>query len=48
VVAVCGIIMFALLAARSRLEEQRLVERFGGAYREYQRRTGRFVPRPFP
>jgi protein-S-isoprenylcysteine O-methyltransferase Ste14 len=48
VVAICGIIMFALLAARSRLEEQRLIERFGGAYRDYQRRTGRFVPRLFP
>ena len=44
VVAVCGIIMFALLAARSRVEERRLVEKFGNDYRVYQRRTGRFLP----
>jgi protein-S-isoprenylcysteine O-methyltransferase Ste14 len=45
VVAVGGLIMFALLAARSGLEEQRLGEKFGEAYRAYQRRTGRFLPR---
>lgn len=45
VVAIGGIPMFALLAARSRLEERRLVEKFGDAYRAYQRRTGRFLPR---
>lgn len=45
IVAIGGIIMFALLAGRSRIEEQRLVEKFGDAYRSYQRRTGRFVPR---
>ena len=45
VVGVCGLIMFVLLAARSRLEEERLVEKFGDAYRRYQRQTGRFVPR---
>jgi protein-S-isoprenylcysteine O-methyltransferase Ste14 len=45
VVAVGGIVMFALLAARSRLEERRLLEKFGDAYRSYQRRTGRFIPR---
>jgi protein-S-isoprenylcysteine O-methyltransferase Ste14 len=45
VVAVGGLAMFALLAARSRLEEQRLVERFGSAYVAYQARTGRFLPR---
>ena len=39
-----GVAMFALLAARSRLEEQRLVEKFGAAYHAYQQRTGRFVP----
>lgn len=46
VVAVGGSIMFILMAARSRLEEERLVEKFGDAYRAYQRQTGRFVPRP--
>jgi protein-S-isoprenylcysteine O-methyltransferase Ste14 len=47
VVALGGVAMFALLAARSRLEERRLVEKFGPAYRDYQRSTGRFVPRLF-
>ncbi len=45
VVALGGVGMFALLVARSRLEESRLVEKFGDDYRAYQRRTGRFVPR---
>ena len=45
VVMIGGAAMFALLAARSRLEERRLVEKFGDAYRVYQLRTGRFVPR---
>ena len=40
-----GLGMFALLAARSRVEERRLVEKFGDDYRAYQARTGRFVPR---
>ena len=45
VVAASGLAMFALLAARSRVEERRLVEKFGDAYRAYQGRTGRFLPR---
>ncbi|MBI4626336.1 MAG: isoprenylcysteine carboxylmethyltransferase family protein [Verrucomicrobia bacterium] len=45
VVVIGGIPAFALLAARSRLEEQRLVGKFGDAYRAYQSRTGRFLPR---
>lgn len=45
VVAVCGVAMFGLLAARSRIEERRLVEKFGDAYRAYQQSTGRFLPR---
>jgi protein-S-isoprenylcysteine O-methyltransferase Ste14 len=44
-VAFGGAAMFALLAARSRVEERRLVEKFGDDYRAYQRRTGRFLPR---
>jgi protein-S-isoprenylcysteine O-methyltransferase Ste14 len=44
-VALSGLAMFVLLAARSRLEERRLVEKFDAAYRDYQRRTGRFLPR---
>ncbi len=45
IVGLGGLAMFALLAARSRIEERRLVEKFGDAYRAYQQRTGRFVPR---
>lgn len=45
IVALGGLGMFTLLAARSRIEEERLVERFGDAYRTYQQRTGRFIPR---
>ena len=44
-VAIGGVAMFALLAARSQVEERRLVEKFGDDYRAYQRRTGRFLPR---
>ncbi len=44
IVALAGPAMFALLIARSRVEEQRLVERFGEAYLAYRRRTGRFLP----
>jgi protein-S-isoprenylcysteine O-methyltransferase Ste14 len=45
VVLIGGVCMFALLAARSQLEERRLVEKFGDAYHAYRRRTGRFLPR---
>jgi protein-S-isoprenylcysteine O-methyltransferase Ste14 len=45
VVMIGGLAMFALLAARSNVEERRLVEKFGDAYRHYQQRTGRFLPR---
>lgn len=40
-----GVGMFALLAARSRVEEKRLIEKFGEGYAAYQHRTGRFFPR---
>jgi protein-S-isoprenylcysteine O-methyltransferase Ste14 len=36
---------FMLLAIRVREEEANLIAKFGDAYREYMRRTGRFVPR---
>jgi protein-S-isoprenylcysteine O-methyltransferase Ste14 len=48
IVALSGIAVFVLLAARSRIEERRLVEKFGESYRAYQHRTGRFVPRVLP
>ena len=41
-----GILVFSLLAARSRTEEDQLLARFGEPYRAYQLRTGRFLPRP--
>jgi protein-S-isoprenylcysteine O-methyltransferase Ste14 len=40
-----GSAMFALLAIRSRIEEQKLLERFGEPYRAYRAVTGRFLPR---
>ena len=43
-IGIPGLAVFVLLAIRSRTEEQKLVERFGDTYREYARRTGRFVP----
>jgi protein-S-isoprenylcysteine O-methyltransferase Ste14 len=40
-----GMIPFAFLVARTRIEEQKLVDRFGIEYQDYMRRVGRFVPR---
>jgi protein-S-isoprenylcysteine O-methyltransferase Ste14 len=34
-----------LIAVRTRIEEQKLIERFGDDYRRYMAATGRFVPR---
>ena len=42
---VSGAVVFALLALRSRVEEEQLAARFGDAYHEYKKRTGRFLPR---
>jgi protein-S-isoprenylcysteine O-methyltransferase Ste14 len=39
-----GVLMFGLLAVRSRTEEAKLLERFGEPYRAYRAATGRFVP----
>ena len=39
-----GITVFALLAARTRIEEEKLLARFGDPYRAYLERTGRFLP----
>jgi protein-S-isoprenylcysteine O-methyltransferase Ste14 len=44
-VIVSGVIMFTLLAIRSRTEEDKLLERFGEPYRAYRATTGRFLPR---
>lgn len=40
----CAVATFLVLAWRTRVEEARLEERFGEAYREYRRETGRFLP----
>jgi protein-S-isoprenylcysteine O-methyltransferase Ste14 len=44
-IGVSGLLAFILLAIRTRIEERKLVERFGEDYRSYPRQTGRFVPR---
>jgi protein-S-isoprenylcysteine O-methyltransferase Ste14 len=40
-----GIVVLALIVARTRTEEEKLVARFGDAYLAYMAQTGRFVPR---
>ena len=40
-----GMIPFAFIVARTKIEEEKLVERFGDDYQDYMRRVGRFVPR---
>jgi protein-S-isoprenylcysteine O-methyltransferase Ste14 len=40
-----GILTLALIVLRTGREEDRLVARFGDAYRDYRARTGRFLPR---
>jgi len=38
-------VSFLVIVARTSIEEQKLVERFGDDYLEYMKRTGRFLPR---
>lgn len=40
-----GVVVFVLLAVRSRTEEAKLLARFGEPYRAYRESTGRFVPK---
>jgi protein-S-isoprenylcysteine O-methyltransferase Ste14 len=42
---IVGIVFLSLLVLRTRIEEQKLVDRFGDAYRDYMDTTGRFWPR---
>jgi protein-S-isoprenylcysteine O-methyltransferase Ste14 len=42
---VTGALAVSLLVARTRIEEEKLLARFGGDYRAYVERTGRFLPR---
>lgn len=40
-----GVVFLSLLVARTRTEEEKLLARFGDAYRAYMAQTGRFWPR---
>ena len=40
-----GAVSLSLIVVRTRIEEERLVARFGDAYRAYMKSTGRFFPR---
>jgi protein-S-isoprenylcysteine O-methyltransferase Ste14 len=42
---IVGVMVIGLLVIRTRTEEEKLLARFGGTYRDYMDRTGRFVPR---
>jgi protein-S-isoprenylcysteine O-methyltransferase Ste14 len=44
-IALMSVIVFVIIAMRASKEEARLVETFGDAYREYMRRTGKFIPK---
>jgi protein-S-isoprenylcysteine O-methyltransferase Ste14 len=44
-VFVTGLVPFGFIIARTRIEEAKLIERFGEEYREYMARVGRFIPR---
>lgn len=44
-IAMAGLIVVSLLALRTPLEEQKLIEKFGDDYREYMAMTGRFFPK---
>jgi protein-S-isoprenylcysteine O-methyltransferase Ste14 len=41
----CGLTVFLMMALRTRIEERKLVDRFGDEYRRYVERTGAFFPR---
>src|SRR5262249_2520573 len=47
-VLIAYVTMLFLYGLLARWEETRCLEKFGEAYRVYQRRTGMFLPRPFP
>lgn len=44
-ILLAGFVPFGFMVARTRIEEAKLVERFGVDYQNYMRRVGRFFPR---
>ncbi len=42
--ALLGFSVFAIMVVRTRIEEKKLIERFGDEYRAYASRTGQFLP----
>ena len=44
-ILIAGAVVFTLLAVRARTEEAHLLARFGEPYRQYRKRTGRFLPK---
>jgi protein-S-isoprenylcysteine O-methyltransferase Ste14 len=46
-VALLGVFAFVMMAIRTPKEEANLIEKFGDEYREYMKRTGRFLPKLF-
>ena len=44
-VVLLGILAFIAMAVRTPKEEANLIEKFGDEYREYMKRTGRFLPK---
>ena len=43
-IGVTGLVALLLLGIRMPIEESKLEEAFGDAYREYAKRTARFIP----
>jgi hypothetical protein len=41
----CGLALLTMIRLRTRIEEEKLLERFGDEYRHYKERTGAFFPR---
>jgi protein-S-isoprenylcysteine O-methyltransferase Ste14 len=44
-IALVGILAFIAMASRTPKEEANLIEKFGDEYREYMKRTGRYLPK---
>jgi protein-S-isoprenylcysteine O-methyltransferase Ste14 len=44
-IAITGVGTLSLLIIRTSIEETKLIDRFGDEYRDYIKKTGRFVPR---